>query len=155
MRNLILAKEGGDDKQGKQGKANYLQPVRDKINKFAKKRSIVKANKRIKKSQARGDEAVDIIDEDHVLDSDSWPSSLPQTLSMVLAMTWHDYHLKDAFIENPMEVARALGIKLPEGVSLYVDEVRGKCRVTIYEYNPETGKHKRGMSLKLNLIAGV
>ena len=84
-----------------------------------------------------------------------WPSSVPQTISMLLARTWYDPVFKTAFIANPMNVVKSLNIELPEGTTLYVDESRGKCRVTVYEYNPRTHRHKRGMTLKLNLTAGV
>ena len=137
------------------GQEAYLKPVDEKIDTFAKSGRVANANEMLQGKQQDSFDYIDVEDDDNVLDGSKWPSSLPQTLSMLLARTWCDPVFKTAFIANPMQVSRSLDVNLPEGVSLYVDEVRGKCRVTVYEYNPETRKHKRGMTLKLNLIAGM
>ena len=137
------------------GQEAYLKPVDEKIDTFAKSSRVANANETLQNKQQDSFDYIDVEDDDNVLDGSQWPSSLPQILSMLLARTWCDPVFKTAFIANPMQVSRSLDVELPEGVSLYVDEVRGKCRVTVYEYNPETRKHKRGMTLKLNLIAGM
>ena len=137
------------------GQEAYLKPVDNEIDAFAKTNRVANANDMVQEKPQKSFDYIDVEDDDHVLDGGKWPSSLPQTLSMLLARTWCDPVFKSAFLANPMQVSRSLDVELPEGVSLYVDEVRGKCRVTVYEYNPETRKHKRGMTLKLNLIAGM
>ena len=137
------------------GQEAYLKPVDETIDTFAKSGSVANVNDVLQDKPQKSFDYIDVEDDDHVLEDSKWPSSLPQTLSMLLARTWCDPVFKTAFIANPMQVSRSLDVELPEGVSLYVDEVRGKCRVTVYEYNPTTRKHKRGMTLKLNLIAGM
>ena len=137
------------------GQEAYLKPVDDKIDTFAKTSSVANANETLQNKKQKSFDYIDVEDDDNVLEDSKWPTSLPQTLSILLARTWCDPAFKTAFLANPMQVSRSLDVELPEGVSLYVDEVRGKCRVTVYEYNPTTRKHKRGMCLKLNLIAGM
>lgn len=103
---------------------------------------------------ANDENIIDVDTDEAVAQSMQWPTSLPQTISILLARTWYDPVFKTAFMTNPMQVVASLNVPLPEGTTLYVDEARGKCRVTVYEYNARTHRHKRGMTLKLNLTAG-
>ena len=153
MKTLALPKDSTDTVRDK-------RPECDKISKFAKNRNLLKNNKSVSKTPSPANKnkphtpkPIDITEEDPALEADGWPKSLPQKLSMVLAMAWHDKYLKEAFIEDPVEIARLLGIDMPEGVILRAEDVRGTCCVTIMEYNAEMGIHRRGMSLKLNLVA--
>ena len=135
----------------------HTRPERDKISKFAQKRNLSQTGKapanKNTPNKNTPNKKIDITKDDPDLDSDGSPKSLPQKLSMILAMAWHDKYLKEALIENPIDVSRLLGVELPEGVSLKAEEIRGNCCITIMEYSPEMGIHRRGMSLQLNLIA--
>ena len=158
MTNLALPKADTDTVASK-----AIRPECDKLSKFAQKRNAFKDNKSVNKPQPPANKnappkksppkPTNHTEEEHVLETGNWPESLPKTLSMVLAMAWHDHYLKEALIENPMEIVGLLGVTLPEGVNIKAEDIRGNCCITILEYSHEMGIHRRGMSLKLDLVA--
>ena len=138
--------------------SEHFKPARDKISKFAQQRRTLQDNKPQKQSppkQSNNPKSAHAHDDDFMGDDGSMPKTLPKALSMILAMAWHDVYLKEAFMENPVDVARLLGVDLPEGVILKAEDIRGNCCITVMEFSHEMGIHRRGMSLKLDLVAEV